>query len=131
MPNKDNLELQAECIIEIEYDGSILESYPAHLGEVYNITVVEQAGADTEGDRIPTVMIDGKLYIDTGKESTLNGRCGNMDGEITSAVDASQMPVKDDQSNFGTGFGYQYGTDGTIEIYMNEKWIVFEHRSGT
>ncbi len=24
----------------------------------------------------------------------------------------------------------RYGEDDTIEIYMNEKWMVFEHRSG-
>ena len=29
------------------------------------------------------VMVDVKLYYDTGKESTISGRCGVMDGEIT------------------------------------------------
>ena len=28
------------------------------------------------------------------------------------------------------GFEYQYGADNTIEIFMNEKWIVFEQREG-
>jgi hypothetical protein len=76
------------------------------------------------------VMVDGKLYYDTGKESTISGRCGVMDGEITSTVDGSEIPTKDNQSNFGTGFEYQYGADNTIEIFMNEKWIVFEQREG-
>ena len=31
-------------------------------------------------------MADGVLYEDTGRESTLDGPCGNMDGEITSSV---------------------------------------------
>ena len=32
----------------------------------------------------------------------------------------------DNQSNFGTGYGYQYGShEGLIEIYMNNKWCVF------
>ena len=83
-----------------------------------------------EWDKIPMVMVDGKLYYDTGKESTISGRCGVMDGEITSTVDGSEIPTKDNQSNFGTGFEYQYGTDNTIEIFMNEKWIVFEQREG-
>ena len=73
----------------------------------------------------------GKLYYDTGKESTVSARCGVMDGEITSTVDGSEIPTKDNQSNFGTGFEYQYGADNTIEIFMNEKWIVFEQREGT
>ena len=41
IPNKDGLELQTGNIIEIEYNGDILESYPAQLGEVYNITIVK------------------------------------------------------------------------------------------
>ena len=44
-------------------------------------------------------MVDGKLYYDTGKESTISGRCGVMDGEITSTVDGSEIPTKDNQSN--------------------------------
>lgn len=44
-----------------------------------------------------------------------------MDGEITSEVDGSEKPTKDNQSNFGTGYGYQYGSqEGIIEINMNE-----------
>ena len=71
---------------------------------------------------IPMVMVNGELYLDTGIESTAEARCGMMDGEITSDVDGSKKPTKDNQSNFGTGFGYQYGSqEGTIEIYMNDK----------
>jgi len=51
-----------------------------------------------------------------------------MDGEITSTVDGTEIPTEDNQSNFGSGFGYQYRADDTIEIYMNEKWFVFEYR---
>ena len=84
-----------------------------------------------EKDKIPMVMVDGKLYYDTGEESTVDGRCGVTDGEITSTVDGSETPTEDNQSNFGTGFEYQYGSEDTIEIFMNEKWIVFEHREET
>ena len=43
-----------------------------------------------------------------------------------SEVDGSEKPTKDNQSNFGTGYGYQYGSqEGIIEINMNEKWWVF------
>lgn len=80
--------------------------------------------------KIPMVMVDDKLYYDTGKESTIEARCGVMDGEITSCVDVSETPIENNQSNFGSGYGYQYGIDNTIEIFMNEKWYVFEYRSG-
>ncbi len=35
-------EPQPGDLVEIEYDGSILETYPAQLGEIYQIRVVEQ-----------------------------------------------------------------------------------------
>lgn len=71
-------------------------------------------------------MVDGILYLDTGRTSTVKFSCGNMDWEITSQVPQSQKPTIDDRSNFGTGYGYQYGAEeGTIEIYINQKWCVF------
>lgn len=62
-----------------------------------------------------------------GRESSIVARCGMMDGEITASVTASEIPVMDDQSNFGTWYGYQNGAgEGTIELYINGKWWVFE-----
>lgn len=121
IPNKEQLELQIGDLVEITYNGEILESYPAQLGEVYKITLLEQEEADAMWDRIPMIRVDGKLYYDTGKESTVTDRCGNMDGEITATVDGTEIRIEDNQSNFGSGFGYQYGEDDTIEVYMNEK----------
>lgn len=90
-----------------------------------------QTEADHEWDRIPMVMVNDKLYYDTGRENTIEMRCGNMDGEITSSVDGTQVPTQNNESNFGSGFGFQYGIEeDTIEVYMNEKWIVFEYRDG-
>ena len=77
-------------------------------------------------DLIPMVMVDGKLYLDTGHSNNNIHKCGTFDGEITSMVDGSEKPAADNQSNFGTGYGYQYGaTKGTVEIYMNDKWRIF------
>lgn len=42
LPNQDGLALQTGDLIEIEYNGGIMESYPAQLGEVYSIRVVTQ-----------------------------------------------------------------------------------------
>ncbi|MCD8130729.1 MAG: hypothetical protein LUE16_05540 [Lachnospiraceae bacterium] len=60
----------------------------------------------------PLVMVNGSLYCSTGKESTMTARCGMMDGEITSSVESTEIPSEDNQSNFGTGYGYQYGSGG-------------------
>lgn len=91
-----------------------------------------QAGSEeAKWDKIPMVMVDGKLYYDTGKEHIETDRSEVMDGEIASTVDRSEVPTENNQSNFGTGFQYQYGKDNTIEIVINGKWIVFEQREGS
>lgn len=77
-------------------------------------------------DLPPMVMVNGVLYQDTGKLSTLDGRCGTMDGEITSSVDSTQSPTENDQSNFGTGYGYQITGEDTLEILIHDQWCVFQ-----
>ena len=80
-------------------------------------------------DRIPMVMADGAMYYDTGRESAVTGRCGVMDGEITSAVAQTEVPSENNQSNFGAGYGYQWGPEeGTLEVCIDGKWMVFERR---
>ena len=72
------------------------------------------------------LMVDGVLYEDAGCEDTTEGRCGNMDGEITSSVESWQQPEEDVQSNFGSGFGYQIGMEpDTLEILQDGHWLVF------
>lgn len=73
-----------------------------------------------------SVQVDGVLYWDTGLLDHA-ARCGVMDGELTSTVEPDEAPGADDQSNFGTGFGYQRGMlEHTIEVYIeDEGWCVF------
>jgi hypothetical protein len=92
---------------------------------------VSEGGEPSKWDRRPMVMVNGEIYLDTGKESDINGRCGVMDGEITSTVDGSEIPVEDNQSNFGQGYEYQFVDENSIDIFMNEKWIRFEKERNT
>lgn len=120
-----SLEPEVGDVIEIFYSGEILETYPAKLQDISSIRIVSET-KEGQWDLVPMVMVDGKIYLDTGKESSVEARCGMMDGEITSSVDGTQKPTQNGESNFGTGYGYQYGSqEGTIEIYMNEEWRVF------
>lgn len=87
---------------------------------------------NTDTDKIrwdicPCVMVDGIVYYDTGYKSSIDGRCGNMDGQITSECSGSEVPTEDNQSNFGKGYDYQYGSvEGTIEIRLTDgNWYVF------
>ena len=93
---------------------------------------VSESGEQAQYDVIPMVMVGGRLYYDTGRESTLETHCGLPDGTIDSTVEGSEIPTQDNQSNFGAGFDYQYGADDdTLEIFIDGKWMVFEHREGT
>ena len=76
-------------------------------------------------DLIPMVMIDGDLYLDTGKESDINARCGVMDGKIISTVGAQETPTQNNQSNFGKDFEYQHVDQNNIDIVINKKWMRF------
>lgn len=88
--------------------------------------VDENDETEAKWARLPMVMVDGVLYYDAGRLSTVSARCGNMDGEITSAVDCSEIPTENNQSNFGTGYGYQIGPmEGTIEVCIDGNWNVF------
>lgn len=96
------------------------------LGCVCALSIVGCAVQEEEVkyDLIPMVMVAGKLYLDTGH--TYYSDDVTYDDEITSAVDGSERPTEDNQSNFGTGYGYRYGaTEGTIEILMNNKWCIY------
>ena len=65
------------------------------------------------------VMVDNTLYQSTGEVSTIDGRCGNMDGEITSqTANGTDAPTENGQSNFGTGYGYQR-IDDHIEVLID------------
>ena len=71
------------------------------------------------------VMVDNTLYKSAGEVSTIDGRCGNMDGEITSqTANGTDAPTENDQSNFGSGYGYQ-AIDDHIEVLIDDQWIVF------
>ena len=118
-------ETEGTDYVEQSYQG-IYKPAPA-LGELLDSLL--KSGEAPLNDRIPMVMAGGAMYYDTGRESTVTGRCGVMDGEITSAVERTEVPSENNQSNFGTGYGYQWGPEeGTLEVCMDGKWLVFERR---
>lgn len=90
--------------------------------------VISDNDAETE---IPmAIRIDGVLYTTDGEISDLL-RCGIMDGRIDSCVDGNSFPEKDNQSNFGSDFGFQYGPDETVHVLIDGNWIIFRSAEGT
>ena len=71
------------------------------------------------------LMVNGQLYYNTKKIDNESLRCGMMDGEIDSMVGRTEIPKKDNQSNFATGISYQIG-DQEIELAMDGGWVIFK-----
>lgn len=78
------------------------------------------------GNKAKAVFVQDRLYISTETESTIKGRCGNMDGEITMSVPQNEVPSQNGESNFGTGYSYQISGKNTIDVFIEDKIIVFE-----
>lgn len=79
---------------------------------------------ETDKTYPPMVKVDGTIYGDTGYENAMV-TCGTADGEIKTSVDGKSMPEKDDESNFGTGYGYQVWEKGYINVEIEGRWILF------
>ena len=71
------------------------------------------------------LMVNGQLYYNTKKTDNESLRCGMMDGEIDSMVGRTEIPKKDNPSNFATGISYQIG-DQEIELAMDGSWVIFK-----
>lgn len=74
------------------------------------------------------IMVNDKLYYDTGKKSNFVHTCGTMDGYIMSNVSSNTLPTKNNEANFEGKYGYQYGESNTIELYIDNEWYVFKLR---
>ena len=72
----------------------------------------------------PMVKVDGVIYGDTGYENAMV-TCGTADGEIKTTVDGKSKPENNDESNFGTGYGYQVWEKGYINVEIEGRWILF------
>lgn len=77
-------------------------------------------------DRRPMVMVNGMLYLDTGKHVPVEINDSAIIGEIRSSVDLSEKPTEEGQTNFGSiGSKYAYYEENIV-IFINNKWVLFE-----
>lgn len=91
-----------------------------------NKVIMLKSDAEEKEESPRYVMIDSKLYKDTG-EINKNMTCGTMDGKILTTVDAKEMPKKDNESNFGIGYEYQIGgEEGSITVKIDDKCLIFK-----
>ncbi len=75
------------------------------------------------------LMVDDALYYCIGLPADEVAKCGVMDGEIETSVDEDEIPTQNNQSNFGTGYGWQRTRHNEVEVYMpyngEKQWMRF------
>ena len=93
---------------------------------VRNITTNALNGqASFLNDLKPMIMIQGKLYLDTGIEESCSASPEAFEGEILSTVPQTEKPTENGQSHFGA-VGNPYYFDGeNLIVRINNKWFVF------
>lgn len=79
-----------------------------------------------EGDVPRALMVDGKLFLDTGEAVSTLPNNKASDGMIRSMVMGDQFPEENDQSNFGSEIPYYYDGETLVYAMINSKWILFE-----
>ncbi len=71
-------------------------------------------------------MVEGDIYLDTGKQMPVEMEDAAILGTITSSVEGSETPKQNGQSNFGCeGAPYAFLDDGLAVLLENE-WVFFE-----
>jgi hypothetical protein len=129
--DKETLEEQSQIVIFEE--DTIKDSIETDTTtEVENVNAPIETEQSTETEltasyiTLDIVMFNDKLYYDTGSIDEFGGSCGVMDGNITSKCDYNEIPTENNQSNFGTGYGIQYGrVESEIEVCIDGDWHVF------
>lgn len=77
-------------------------------------------------DRRPMVMIEGRIYLDTGKEISETIGAAEIDGEISSSVAGSEVPTQNATGNFDcVGAKYALYQEG-IALDLDGRWFFFE-----
>lgn len=74
---------------------------------------------------IRMIMVDNLLFTESEEKSTVETRTGLIDGKILYSVSETNTPTKNDESNFGTGYKYQYIAENTIDVYIDNNWVRF------
>lgn len=85
----------------------------------------KQLEVSSQSDQIPIVMVGNHLYWKTGEQISLETLDLTVMGIITSEIAHSEIPVKNDQSNFGY-VGAKYASyEGGIAVMINNQWQLF------
>lgn len=96
---------------------------PSETSEANEAGEIDEPDRTDEVALIPAVMVDGKLYKDTGVLNNLV-KCGTMDGKIEKVVPTNEFPKNDGESNFDK-CEYQYSDEGFLTVKYDDKYLLF------
>ena len=91
--------------------------------EANEASEIDETNQVDGGALIPAVMVNGKLYKDTGVLNNLV-KCGTMDGKIEKVVSTNEFPKNDGESNFDK-CEYQYSGEGFLTVEYDDKYHLF------
>ncbi|MDD4540807.1 MAG: hypothetical protein PHR78_01370 [Eubacteriales bacterium] len=86
---------------------------------------------DVPWDLRPMIKYDDEIYYYVKDKSEVLSDEIIFDGYIESEIESSEIPVKNNQSNFGKDYKYIINSDeDTIEVYIDDgEWMVFSKES--
>ena len=125
------------AMLDEKYAGNLL--YQNKTGDIiyledfsgYYIVFVANEVPQDLSDRRPMIMVNGQLYLDTGRQMSVEIDESAIIDEISSSVDQSEKPTEDGQTNFGNiGAKYAYFEDNIV-VLLNNEWVLFEKESET
>lgn len=81
--------------------------------------------------RRPMIMVNNKIYMDTGREILVEINDNKALGAITSSVKSTEIPAHNGESNFGKeGAQYAFYNESLV-VLLENKWILFEEEVDT
>ncbi|MBQ8541230.1 MAG: hypothetical protein IJ435_07125 [Clostridia bacterium] len=86
---------------------------------------VTEGESEAFAESVRLIRVEGSLYYDTGKASSLVPRCGTLDGNLEMSAGEFEVPQGDNESNFETS-GYQSVTSITKEVPLDGNWRIFK-----
>lgn len=98
-------------------------------GLIANPKTEDNITEDNISDLRPMIMVNGDLYLDTGREVPVEMDESAILGEIKSSVAQYEKPTEEGQTNFGfIGAEYAYfeGHENYIVLLINNEWVLFE-----
>lgn len=114
--------LEDTCVsVTSEKDMGAPETFLEDAGIIEEDSEKKLAVESAKADYPALIRVNGVIYCDSNEIVTV-AKCGVMDGEITSQCDG--VPTLDNQSNFGTGYGYQFWED-RIGVLIDGEWHIF------